>query len=203
MTCPNCGAELEQHAFAHVCAFCGYISAKNMPNTSDSAQVYETLKYYEYIKKNIQYLKSHSEFVSIKEDGTSYEIQCSKAFHPLDGQYQLYRDLEFRWKAIVNKEVIRLILLSKGIKSCNGRIIATLDGEINIMLQETSGTMDFDEYIVPYNDFEAICNSPTVTFAFNEQLKYDEFRIYTHRFYNFVFDRTKYFYAINQHLLTD
>lgn len=203
MTCPNCGAELLQHTFADVCHYCGYMSVKNTFDSSNSKQACEALKYYEYIKENIQYLKFHPEFVSAKQFGTSYEIQCSKAFHPLDKQYQLCYDIDCKWKVIIDKDNFQLSLLSKGMKSVTGRVIVTLDKILHLTLQELQENVDFDEYLVPYMDFEAICNSSTITFALNENYRYDEFRAYSHRFYNLVFNRTKYVYAINQHLLTD
>ena len=204
MTCPNCGAELDRHTFGYVCQYCGFISAHNAINElSTNSKLEKAAKEcYEYIERNTSYICSHREFVSIKQNEASYVIQCAKSFHPLDKQYQIIQEVELLWKAIVNKEFIRLFLLAKGKNSINGNIIMSLDGILNIILHETKANPFYDEYIVPYTDFESICNSTVMTFALDEN-RYDEFRIYSHRFYNFVFDRAKYVYAINQRLLTD
>lgn len=204
MTCPNCGATLERHTFGDVCQYCGYISANDMVDKlSDEGKLEKDAREcYEYIKRNISYITSHPEFVSIKQNEASFEIQCTKAFHPLDAHYQIIQGTEFVWKAIIDKESIRLFLLAKGMKSINSSIIISLDGMLNLVLSEIHSNNMYDEYIVSYNDFEAICNSTDISFALHEN-KYDEFRIYSHRFFNIVFNRTKYVYAINQHLLTD
>ena len=203
MTCPNCGAELELHTFGHVCQYCGYISSNITEEYSnENEQKRFAHECYKYITRNISYITSHSEFVSAKQNASSYEIQCAKAFHPLDKQYQIIHGVELFWKAIIDRKSIRLFLLAKGNKSINGSIVISLDEMINLIFYETGLNTSLDEYIVPYKDFEAICNSSAISFAIDEN-KYDEFRIYSHRFYNLVFNRAKYVYAINQHLLTD
>lgn len=48
MTCPNCGAEMEQRAFMNVCSFCGSISVteRTLPSLSKSTK--DEKQFYEY-----------------------------------------------------------------------------------------------------------------------------------------------------------
>ena len=198
MICPNCGAEMEQHAFAHVCSYCGYML---LTERGVNVSLYErdTADSYNYITRNDSYLLAHPEFVSIKQDKTSYTIKCTKEFHPLNNEYRLYRGIGMYWKATISRDTIQLTLIVRGHKSLNCSLAFALDNSTYILLHGNPQ----DEYAVSYTDFEAICNSERIVLALNEICKYDEFRTYSHRFYNFVFDRTKYLYSINQKLLTD
>lgn len=198
MTCPNCGAEMEKHAFAHVCSYCGsMLQTEGCYDVSSYER--DTADSYDYITRNISYLSAHPEFISIKKDRSSYSIKCTKEFHPLNNEYRLYCGIGMYWKAIISREDIQLTLVIKGHKSLNHSLAFEIDDSTFILLH---GNLQ-DEYAISYSDFEAICNSEHIVLALNEIYKYDEFRTYSHRFYNFVFDRTKYLYSINQKLLTD
>ncbi len=198
MICPNCGAEMEQHTITYVCSYCGHISQKEGCGGMYLQKI-DRADLYEYIRNNISYIQSYPSLVTIKQDRTSYVIKCSKAFHPLDNEYRIYPKIELKWKALVAKDTFKLVLVVKGIQSTQNHIVITLDNDSTIILRRNL----YDEYAVSLNDFIFICNSEEFIFEPNEMFKYFEFRTYSHRFFNFIFDRTKYVYSVNQKLLTD
>ena len=130
MTCPNCGAELEQHAFVHVCPYCGTITQQN---DSDADSVTKVIhndinnpEYYNYIKENISYIKSQSNFVSVTQDDDSYRIQTIKDFHPLERNYRLCNGIGVKWRALIDKSGIQLYLIVSGIDAKENKLCIIL-----------------------------------------------------------------------------
>ncbi len=204
MTCPNCGAELEQHAFVHVCPYCGTITQVNDsdadPVTSVIHNANNNPEFYNYIKENISYIQSQSNFVSVTQDDNSYRIQTVKDFHPLERDYRLYDKIGLKWKALIDKSGIQLYLVVSGIDAKENKLGIILNDDIRLILSPSRP----NEYLILYEDLITLCNSDKVElFANADKLHFDELITYSHRFYNFVFDRTKYLYSINQKLLTD
>ena len=111
MTCPNCGATLERHAFTHVCSYCGYVSATNEElQYGESEEINNS--YYEYISNNLATIKQ-SPFVDIVQKQDCFECLSSKNFYPNDGHYMLDKKLSFLWHAKVTKQGICFNLLVK------------------------------------------------------------------------------------------
>lgn len=204
MTCPNCGAELEQHAFVHVCPYCGTITQMNDsdadPVTNAIHNINNNPEYYNYIKENISYIQSQSYFVSVTQDDDSYRIQTVKDFHPLERDYRLCDRIRLKWRALIDKSGIQLYLIVSGIDAKENKLCIILNDDIQLILSPSRP----NEYLILYEDLITLCNSDKVElFANANKLHFDELITYSHRFYNLVFDRTKYKYAINQKLLTD
>ena len=93
MTCPNCGAEMEQRAFMYVCSFCGRISAAErvMPAQKSSK---DATQYYKYIKRNLSSILQNPH-VDVKDLGDAFECISSKPFHPNDGLFALVNEMSF------------------------------------------------------------------------------------------------------------
>ena len=208
MICPNCGAEMERHAFTHVCSYCGYIHAgketkRNIPRgkTEDSS------RFYDYISKHLQYIQQ-SPFVDIEPKHDCYVCISSKPFYANDGHYTLDKSLSFWWHAKVTKLGIAFNLLVKP-KHTNSRNYLCIKEGRNVFSFKQKGEI-LDKLIFPMTleDFLFFCNLnnfelDTNLYDLAYQNNYQEFMTYTHRFYHIVIDVSKYRYSINIKLLTD
>ena len=203
MTCHNCGAEMERHAFVFVCSYCkSIISINDGEDTLASNDIYTSVcdsHFYTYIQKNITYLQSNSNSISITQDHDSYIIQTINEFHPLKNDYKLYSRIGLKWKAIIDRNGVKLSLVVTGIDETDNKLCIILDGDIHLILFP----LNSNEYLILYEDFLMFCNSESVVFLLKNKLNFDEFITYSHRFYNLVFDRTRYKYSIYHKLLTD
>ena len=146
-TCPNCGAEMERHAFTHVCSYCGYIHAgketkRNIPRgkTEDSS------RFYDYISKHLQYIQQ-SPFVNIESKHDCYECISSKPFYANDGHYTLDKSLSFWWHAKVTKLGIAFNLLVKP-KHTNSRNYLCIKEGRNVFSFKQKGEI-LDKLIFP------------------------------------------------------
>lgn len=112
MTCPNCGAEMERHAFTHVCSYCGNISAADETIRNRSKKNEDSFRFYDYISTHFQYIQQ-SPFVNIEPKKDCYECMSSKPYYANDGHYTLDKLLSFWWHAKVTKFGIAFNLLLK------------------------------------------------------------------------------------------
>ena len=208
MTCPNCGAEMERHAFTHVCSYCGYIHAgketkRNIPRgkTEDSS------RFYDYISKHLQYLQQ-SPFVDIEPKHDCYECISSKPFYANDGHYTLDKSLSFWWHAKITKLGIAFSLLVQSKQTNLQSYLCIKDGEKVFSFKqkgEMSGKLIFPMTLDDFVFFCSLanCELDTNLSEFSHQNDYQEFVTYSRRFFNVVIDKTKYRYSINLRLLTD
>lgn len=206
MTCPNCGATLERHAFTHVCSYCGYVSATNEElQYGESEEINNS--YYEYISNNLATIKQ-SPFVDIVQKQDCFECLSSKNFYPNDGHYMLDKKLSFLWHAKVTKQGIRFNLLVKSehtdaqnyicIKVREDVFTFKQQGEIFNMLAFPM-TLDYFLLFCVVDDFDLDTN----LYAHAYLNDYQEFVTYTRRFFHIVINKTKYNYSLNIKLLTD
>lgn len=214
MTCPNCGAELERHAFTHVCSYCGYVAAaKDAPQAvKDAPQkelkgISEKPCFYEYIAKNLRNIQQ-SPFVDIVQKQDSFECVSSKSFYPKDGHYSLDKTLSFQWYAKITKLGIRFsLLVTSSHVDAQNHLCIKMGGKLYTFKQQ--GEL-FNKLAFPMTlvDFLLFCVHDDYEFDTNLYDKaylndYYEFVTYTHRFFHIVIDMSKYRYSLNEKLLTD
>ena len=203
MTCHNCGAEMERHAFVFVCSYCkSIISINDGEETFASDYIHNSVDnshFYTYVQKNITYLQSNSNNISITRNNGSYIIQTIKEFHPLDKHYKLCNKFGLKWKAVIDKNGAKLSLIVTGTDKIDNSLCIILDEDIHLILRP----LNSGEYMILYDDFLMVCHSECIVFLLKTALCFDEFITYSHRFYNLVFDRTRYKYSIYHKLLTD
>lgn len=208
MTCPNCGAEMERHAFTHVCSYCGYIQAgKETKRNIPKGKTEDSPHFYDYISNNLQYIQQ-SPFVDITHKPDCYEFISSKPFYPNDGHYTLDKSISFLWHAKITKQGIVFNLLVKPRHSNSQNYLCIKEGE-KVFSFKQKGEMS-DKLIFPMtlDDFVFFCSLAnfeldTNLSEFSHQNDYQEFVTYSRRFFNVVIDKTKYRYSINLRLLTD
>lgn len=207
MTCPNCGAEMEHHAFTHVCSYCGTINAANETTRNRSNKTEDSTRFYDYIAKHMQYIQQSS-FVDIIQKQDCYECISSKPFFANDGHYTLDKSLSFWWHAKITKLGIAFSLLVQS-KQTNlqNYLCVKKGGNVFSFKQkgEISGKLVFP---MTLDDFQLFCNLRNLELDTNlyelaYQNDYQEFMNYTHRFYHTIIDVSKYRYSINIKLLTD
>lgn len=206
MTCPNCGAELEQHAFVHVCLYCGYVSADNIHK--DKPMV-DSRSYRPYINVsgNLEAIQQ-SEFVELIQKENGYECMSAKPFYPNDGHFHLDKSLELRWYARVTKHSFSIALLAKSrhTESQNHICIMTDNGVLS--LKQDGENRGYNVFPLTIDDFLYICNSSNIKLETNIyenafQYNYEELVTYSCRFYHLVIDKDKYVYSLYQPLLID
>lgn len=207
MICPNCGAEMERHAFTHVCPYCGTINAANETTRNRSQKIEDSSRFYDYISKQLHYIQQ-SPFVGIVQKQDCYECISSKPFYPNDGHYTIDASLSFWWHAKVTKLGITFNLLVKP-HHTNSRNYLCIKERGKVFSFKQNGEMS-DKLIFPMilDDFLFFCNLANFELDTNlydlaHQNDYQEFVTYSRRFFNVVIDKTKYRYSINLKLLTD
>ena len=216
MTCPNCGATMERSAFMYLCSYCGSIvdpedddevvddeilSTSHVPNEENNAI------FYKYVKANLQNIYQ-SPFVDIKDAGTVFECISSKPFSPNDGHYTLYRELALWWYANISPNGIKIFLLATTSFNAARNYICFKDIIDKHVFQQKGEVLNRKSFPVKIGDFNYICRTSSLKMDTNMfptkcSVDYGEFVTYTHRFYNIVFDKSKYQYSIYVKLLTD
>ncbi len=207
MTCPNCGAELERHAFTHVCSYCGTINVANETTRNRSKMIEDSSRFYDYISKHFQYIQQ-SPFVDITHKPDCYEFISSKPFYPNDGHYTLDKSLSFWWHAKITKHSIVFNLLVKPQHTNLQNYLCIKEGEKVFSFKQNGEMQDKLIFPMTLNDFLFFCHLnnfelDTNLYELACQNNYQEFMTYTRRFYNIVIDVSKYRYSINIKLLTD
>ena len=207
MICPNCGAELEQHAFAHVCPFCRYVSAdtKVVQRNTDNESI--IVNPYENILGNLSEIQQ-SEFIEIKQNANEYECVSAKTFYPNDGNFNLNKNLELRWYAKATKQSVNLALLAKSNHQDALNYISIKTEDNVFTLKQNGEHKAFLLFPMTLADFICICRSRSVELDTNLHVNahkndFEEFITYSHRFYHLVIDKEKYIYSLYQPLLTD
>lgn len=207
MICPNCGAEMERHAFTHVCLYCGTINAANETTRNRSNKTEDSSRFYDYISNHLQYIQQ-SPFVDIEPKHDCYECISSKPFYANDGHYTLDKSLSFWWHAKVTKLGIAFNLLVQS-KQTNLRNYLCIKERGNTFSFKQEGEMLGKlKFPMKLDDFMFFCNLKdfeldTNLYGLAYQNDYQEFVTYTHRFYHIVINVSKYHYSINEKLLTD
>ncbi len=207
MTCPNCGAEMEQRAFMNVCSFCGSISVTERVLSSLSKSPKDEKQFYEYIKQNLSTLLQ-SPFVDIKDLGETFECVSAKPFYPNDGHYTLEKSLSFWWYAKISKQGIKISLLVNAPHSTARNFICIKVGSAVLNLKQAEEILGKKSFSLTYTDFDFLCSKTDFQIDTNMSssfypLDYGEFATFTRRFYHTVIDKIKYRYSINLKLLTD
>lgn len=206
MICPNCGAEMERHAFTHVCSFCGHVIAAN-ETIRPTLKEKNDSRYYDYIAKNLSYIQQ-SPHIEIVENTDSFVCTSAKPFYPNDGHYALDNSIAFWWHAKVTKHGVAICLLMKSrhLNSCNHICFKVKD---SVFTFKQDGEL-LDKLVFPMKLDDFLLLSKENTFEFDTNLsenayqkKYDEFTTYTRRFYHLLLDSSKFRYALNTELLTD
>lgn len=203
MTCPNCGAEMERHAFTHVCPFCGYISPDETPKGKGSTNDNRSYSPYENILNHLDAIKQ-SEFLELIQKTDCFECFSAKPFYPYDGHFNLDKSLEIHWYARVTKHSFSIFLLAKSYHSdIQNQIIIKANDDI-LTLKQNGECRGYSVFPLTIDDFLYICDSQSIELAtIRTYSNYDEFIIYSHRFFHFVIDNEKYLYSIYQPLIID
>ncbi len=206
MTCPNCGAEMERHAFTHVCSFCGSISVAErvMPVEKDSK---DATQVYKYIKRNLSAIQQNPH-VDIKVFGDAFECISNKPFHPNDGHFTLVKTLSFWWYAKISKQGINIALLATMPHSAERNYICFKVKQDVITCSQSGEKLGKRCFPLTLTDFDLLCGTNDIQIDSNisDQMysaNYAEFTTYTRRFYNVILDMSKYRYSIEIKLLTD
>lgn len=207
MTCPNCGAELEQHAFVHVCPYCGYVSADNAQNDYDAKDDSESYHPYENILNNLDAIQQ-SEFVELIQKADGYECMSAKPFYPNDGRFHLDKSFELRWYARVTKHGFSIALLAKSRHADSQNHICVKTDKGILALKQDGENRGYKVFPLTIDDFLCICNSSGIELDTNInenafQNDYGELLTYSCRFYHLIIDKNKYTYSIYQPLLID
>lgn len=207
MTCPNCGAEMERHAFTHVCSYCGTINVANETTRNRSKMIKDSSRFYDYISKHFQYIQQ-SPFVDTIQKKDCYECISSKPFYPNDGHYTLDKSLSFWWHAKITKHGVVFNLLVKPRHSNLQNYLCIKEGEKVFSFKQNGEILDKLIFPMTLDDFIFFCSLAnfeldTNLSALDRQNDYQEFVTYSRRFFNTVIDKTKYRYSINLKLLTD
>ncbi|MBR4563920.1 MAG: hypothetical protein IKO26_05670 [Paludibacteraceae bacterium] len=206
MICPNCGAELEQHAFVHVCPYCGYISADNIHN--DKPKV-DSGSYHPYknILGNLDTIQQ-SEFIELIQKADGYECISAKPFYPNDGHFHLDKSFELRWYARVTKHGFSIALLAKSRHADSQNHICIKTDKGVLALKQDGENRGYKVFPLIIDDFLYICTSSDIELDTNIyenafQYDYEELVTYSCRFYHLIIDKDKYVYSLYQPLLID
>ena len=203
MTCPNCGAEMERHAFTHVCPFCSNICvAKGVTSPLRTGQQ-QTAKFYDYVQRNISYIQHHNAQVEFKELCDCFEFISAQPFYPRKQDLSLDKTIEFWWYAKILKRGIdvQLLVQTKRTNAHNFISIKIQDEVIPLLNKGYLG--EKLEFSMPYQDFDFLCKANEINIDTNlwscvHHNTYKDFVTYSRKFYNMVIDKEKYQYAMHQ-----
>lgn len=206
MTCPNCGAEMEQRAFMYVCSFCGSISVAERVMSAQNKFI-DALQYYKYIKRNLSSIQQNPH-VDVKDLGDTFECVSNKPFHPNDGHFTLVKTLSFWWYAKISRQGIYIALLATMPHSAARNYICFKVKQEIITCSQSGEKLEKRCFPLTLADFDLLSASNDIQIDSNmlSQIcpdNYGEFTTYTRRFYNAILDMSKYRYTIDIKLLTD
>lgn len=203
MTCPNCGAEMERHAFTHVCPFCGSTCVAEGVASPPRFGQQQTTKFYEYIKRNISYIQNNNTIVYVKELYDGFEIISAQPFYPRKHDLSLDKTIAFWWYAKILKRGIDVQLLVQ-IKRTNTQNFISIKIQDEVIPLLNKGYLGEKlAFSMPYQDFDFLCKANEVTIDTNlwscvHNNTYKDFVTYSRKFYNMVIDKEMYQYAILQ-----
>lgn len=204
--CPNCGAELSVSRFYLSCDYCGTVMKDSGESTEHPSILSQGAvhKHYEYVKRNIVRI-SKSKFVRVVSDASWLYIQSHYSFYGNDGMMQRICNPGFvlRWGSNNNVEKIQVGVVSDYPAS---RLSLSLDNNIiPLTLQSIENHVSW--FNIQYETFFSICQSKVVDIdtdiKTDHKARYNEFPIFVSRFYNLVFDYTKFSYSLDIRLISD
>ena len=204
--CPNCGAELRVSRFHLSCEYCGTVMKDSGESTEHPLilSLEAVHKHYEYVKRNIVRI-SKSKFVRVVSDASWLYIQSRYSFYGNDGMMQRICNPGFvlRWGSNNNVEKIQVGVVSDYPAS---RLSLSLDNNIiPLTLQSIENHVSW--FNIQYETFFSICQSKVVDIdtdiETDHKARYNEFPIFVSRFYNLVFDRTRFSYSLDIRLISD
>lgn len=206
MTCPNCGAEMEQRAFMYVCSFCGSISVAERVVPAQN-KLKDASQYYKYIKRNLSSIQQNPH-VDVKDLGDAFECVSSKPFYPNDGHFTLVKTLSFWWYAKISRQGINIALLAAMPHSAERNYICFKVKQEVITCSQSGEKLWKRCFPLTLTDFDLLCSTNDMQIDSNMYSQmylanYGEFATYTRRFYNAILDMSKYRYSIDINLLTD
>lgn len=204
--CPNCGATLTQSRFVSVCEFCGTIMDVNAHSIvpQDPLLGNKAKQHLAYLHNNIDGIKQSPFLGKIKTIQGGYEITslpfygCDKYCHKIGYPSFLLRykndgDNELLlWGITGNRPATRMIL------SLNKNIISL---PLHDQDRQTSWfQLSIDELL-------QICTAQEIDLETDLEtdgsIEYHEMSAFASRFYNVVFNRLKFLYSVNIHLISD
>lgn len=207
--CINCGAPLRLNHFMQYCPFCGYVVPLDGVESIDPQLENDSASIYVYIEHNENYILSNH-IVKIDHSGKDITITPYKRFFPNDGNFHLFRDISISYIYTNDSESDSLLLAVQSTSEArivNPYLAFLLNDNylIKASFLDTEGDTFFFE--ISNYDLYLMCMSSYVDVSTNltDHIKanYREFKVYSCRFYNQVFDRTKYSFSLNTRLLTD
>lgn len=206
MTCPNCGAEMEQRAFMYVCSFCGSISVAERAVPAQN-KLKDASQYYKYIKRNLSSIQQNPH-VDVEDLGDAFECVSNKPFHPNDGHFTLFKKLSFWWYARISIQGINIALLATMPHSAERNFICFKVKQEVVTCSQSGEKLGKRCFPLTLTDFDLLCASNDIQIDSNmlSQIcpaNYGEFTTYTRRFYNAILGMSKYRYTIDIKLLTD
>lgn len=206
MRCPNCGAELNVSRFHLSCDYCGTVIKDSVESTEHPLILSQGVvhKHYEYAKRNIVRI-SKSKFVRVESDASWLYIQSRYSFYGNNGMMQRICNPGFvlQWCSNNNVEKIQLGVVSDYPAS---RLSLRLDNNIiPLTLQSKENRVSW--FKIQYETLFSICQSKVVDIDIDiktdHRTRYNEFPIFVSRFYNLVFDYTKFSYSLDIRLISD
>ena len=206
MTCPNCGAELEQHAFMHVCPYCGHVSVDNIHKEKPKEDG-GSYRPYKNILGNLDAIQQ-SEFIELMQKADEFECISAKPFYPNDGHFHLDKSFELRWFARVTKHSFSIALLAKSRHTDSQNHICIKTDKGVLALKQDGEYRGYKVFPLTIDDFLYICNSNNIELETNiyepaHKKDYAELITYSHRFFHLIIDKEKYLYSIYQPLIID
>lgn len=207
--CPSCGAPLQQRHFILYCKYCGYVETVDGIDRISKIDNDSALSCYEYIAQNDRYIRTNGFVYFEVSSDNQYNLLTKRPFSPNNGRWEKNNDLSIQ--IIYTNDSVEDHIFFKMQSNNMGNLFypyfaILLNGEyvIRIELIETADAYYFEINIV---EFTLICMASKVDVSTNlidlSTADFREFKTYCCRFYNQVFDRTKYLYSLNTRLITD
>lgn len=207
--CPSCGALLQLRHFMLYCPFCGHVEATEGLDDIGQIDNDSVSLCYDYLVHNELFIR-RNDIVHLDTSGKTYRILSKRPFSPNNGRWEKMNDLSINlvYTNDSNEDHLLFSVTPLTLRNMLTPYFAVLLND-NYLIQarlidSVESTYYFEITIV---EFTLICMSSEVDVSTNlidsPAASFKEFKTFCCRFYNQVFDRTKYSYSLHSRLITD
>lgn len=203
ITCPNCGSIMNECTIVATCNYCGCSIPidKSCSHSKTNEKTIGNRNAWQYVSNNIDYIQARK-WVKVEDQGDTYTISSQQIYYPYQG-LRLNKDLGWRISATISPSgtTVQLHLVSQDDRPF---FFAIKCDKATIMKESQSCISPYIEFTL--DEFAEICSSKELiveTNVLTGEYYFVDFSIYLHRFFNIVFDKTKYIYSIHQHISID
>lgn len=208
--CPNCGAPLQLRHFVLYCNFCGHVETVAGLDAIGQIDSDTTALCYEYIAHNASFIrKSGIVHFDMLPDKT-YRLWTHRPFFPNNGRWERINDLAINivyTNDTVEDHLFFSVRFNGTANTLSPYFAVLLNDEYVVQAKFIDSAESSFFFEVEVVEFTLVCMAANVEISTNlidlPMADFREFKTYCCRFYNQVFDRTKYSYSLNTRLITD